>query len=1377
VIHRLCPKLAVSDRTWRFDERCKSGYNPIMEENAIPEHAPIVYIPMDRRQALAHGYSLPDRTVGAALFADISGFTPLTEALAQALGPRRGADELTRHLNQVYDALIAEVDRYGGSVIGFAGDAITCWFADQDQSVLRATACALAMQRAMEQFKSVELSFGGAAALAMKAAVASGPARRFLVGDPDIQLIDALAGETLARMASGEHLADRGEVLADVHTVENLGERGRVIEWRTDVETGARFAVIGGLTHPVEPTPWPALEPTALQEAQVRPWLLPAVYERLREGLGEILLELREGVTLFLCFGGIDYEGDDAAEAKLDAFIRWVQGVLTRYEGSLLQLIIGDKGSYLYAVFGAPKAHEDDARRAAMAALELLTPPTDLDFIRPVQIGISQGLVRAGAYGGMTRRTYGVLSDEVNLAARLMQNAAPGEVLVSSRVRDSAAADFAWETLAPIRVKGKSGPVPVARLVGVGEAQVSVRSAAYTGELVGRETELAQLRQFLQPVFEGQFAGMAYVYGEAGVGKSRLVYEFCQCLTISSFQGEVTAMEGRVSWFTCPAEQILQQSLYPFKHFLRGYFNQHTDVQPEENKGEFDRVLDMLIVNLDAKPASSEIVRELERTRSFLGALVDLRWEGSLYEQLEPKLRFENTLVAFKTLVRAESRLRPVVLHVEDAHWLDADSHELLKVLVRNVEGDSFAVLLTGRYRDDGSRFSIDVDASVPQQVIDLNALSPKDTQALAAYVLEGAVADELASFLAEKTNGNPLFVEQLALDMRERELVGIEGGEWRLGSEGGEEVPASISAVMVARLDRLTARVKAAVQTAAVLGREFEVQVLSLMLRDDVQLAQRIKQAEAEMVWSALSEMRYIFRHTLMRDAAYDMQLRTRLQKLHTLAGEAMEQVYASDLDPHYADLAYHWGKAGDTVREFRYAKLAGDHAAAQFANQEAVAHFDQALRCAAYLEPDETVEQRQEIHAALGELLTTIGQYDRAFEQFGEARTLALERDDRDAQARACYGLARTYELRGEYSPALDWIQQGLDILEHQETAEAAELSLIAGLIYTRQGDYDSALAQCQSAMRLAQKLYKVTALAQACNLLGHITRLRGNSASAVQHFQQSLDLYQQVGDVRGQAVAHNQVANAYSDLAQWQEAEHHYHRAHEIFDQIGDVYNRAFADNNLGEIARTQGRLDEALSFYQHALYALEQIGGSLYVLGALHSNLGATYILRGEIDAAREHLRIGQECFEQAQARDWLPELHYHWAEAALHAGDLSEAESQGHRALNLARELEMRGEEGKSLRVLGEIATACGRFKQAQNYLQASRSLLSELGDEYEEARSLLALGQLYARQDEPEPGLAALEQCIPIFERLGAALDLDAAHRLRRELAGGESSF
>src|SRR5687768_8030669 len=189
------------------------------------------YLPPDRLRAIAADMKLPVTIEGSALFADISGFTPVTERLRVTLGARRGAEELAIHLNKVYDALISQVERYEGSIIGFAGDAMTCWFSGQD-SAMQATACGFALLEAMSTVEQITLPDGGHLLFGLKVAISSGTTKRFVVGDPAIQLLDALAGTVVARMASGEQLAERGELLADTPTVEQLKESVKVKEWR-----------------------------------------------------------------------------------------------------------------------------------------------------------------------------------------------------------------------------------------------------------------------------------------------------------------------------------------------------------------------------------------------------------------------------------------------------------------------------------------------------------------------------------------------------------------------------------------------------------------------------------------------------------------------------------------------------------------------------------------------------------------------------------------------------------------------------------------------------------------------------------------------------------------------------------------------------------------------------------------------------------------------------------------------------------------------------------------------------------------------------------------------------------------------------------------
>jgi CheY-like chemotaxis protein/class 3 adenylate cyclase/predicted metal-dependent HD superfamily phosphohydrolase len=432
-----------------------------------------VWLPRDRQQALVTGHALPDRTRGAALFADISGFTPLTAALTHELGLRRGAEELTRAINQVYNAVVAEVHRYGGSVIGFAGDSITCWL-DQDDG-RRGLACALAMQEAMKLCASVTTPQGASFAMSIKIAVVAGPARRFLVGDPLHSLIEVVAGSTLDRLAFAESCAARGDVIAGAEIVELLTGRIRVAGWHVCSVTGEQFALITGLDDTVLPASWPPLPAGALPDSQCQPWLLPAVYERLQSGSRGFLADLRPVAALFLNFRGIDYDGDERAGEKLDAYIRWAQGVAARFDGAVIQVTIGDKGSYLAIAFGAPVSHNDDECRAVRAAQTLIAPPPELSFIAGTHIGIAAGLARAGAYGSTTRRTYGIQGDRVNLAARLMQAAPEGGILCDDSVRAAAGGSIRFEALTPIAVKGRSELVSVNRPL---EGEVEPDSAA-----------------------------------------------------------------------------------------------------------------------------------------------------------------------------------------------------------------------------------------------------------------------------------------------------------------------------------------------------------------------------------------------------------------------------------------------------------------------------------------------------------------------------------------------------------------------------------------------------------------------------------------------------------------------------------------------------------------------------------------------------------------------------------------------------------------------------------------------------------------------------------------------------------------------------------
>ena len=443
-----------------------------------------VYLPMDRRQALVRGETLPDRTDrGRAVCRHLRLHPPHRRA-GPGAGARSAAPRSSRaSLNQVYGALIAEVHRYGGSVIGFSGDAITCWLDDDDRE--RAVACALAMQEAM--------------ALCVPSPRPAGPRSRWRSrwpwsparcaaswsAIPQIQVIEVIAGRTLDRLAAAEHQANRGEVVVQAEVAEQLAGYVAIRERRVD-DRGRPIAVISGSVEGAAPAPpllapsaWPELPPEDLSDAQCRPWVLSDVYERARSGHKQFLSELRPVSALFINFKGIDYDADEEAGVKLDAYVRWVQRVAERYEAIFDHLTMGDKGSYICLAFGAPIAHSDDETRAVCAALDLLSPPPELAFIGAIRIGVAAGQALVGTYGGRGRRTYGVQGDRVNLAARLMIAAPEGDILCDDEIYRAAQGQVTFTALPPIRVKGFAEPVAVFRPTGNPAGAAGVRSRVF----------------------------------------------------------------------------------------------------------------------------------------------------------------------------------------------------------------------------------------------------------------------------------------------------------------------------------------------------------------------------------------------------------------------------------------------------------------------------------------------------------------------------------------------------------------------------------------------------------------------------------------------------------------------------------------------------------------------------------------------------------------------------------------------------------------------------------------------------------------------------------------------------------------------------------
>ncbi|GAB4205346.1 MAG: adenylate/guanylate cyclase domain-containing protein [Roseiflexaceae bacterium] len=1286
------------------------------------------YLPQDRLAALAEGWSLPERTTGAVLFADICGFTPLAETLA-ALGTKRGAEALIQQINQLYAALTHETERWHGSVIGFSGDGITCWFDQSDgPAAPRAAACALAMQQTIAALgKAAQAQLG--VTLALKIAIASGLARRMIVGDPRIQLLDVLAGNVLDRVAAVEQLAQPGDLLIDPGTAEALGADATLDGWRIDPASGTRCALLADLQRLPAENPWPA--PAALDLAALRPWLLPAVYERACAGLDHLLTELRPMQALFVRFTGIDYEGEYALP-QLNQLICDMQQLLQHNGGTLFQLTIGDKGSYVYAGFGAPVAHEDDARRAVQTALDLQR--IDLcGGTGRLQIGVSSGLLLAGPYGGPTRRSYTATGDPVNLAARLMMRATPGQILATGRIQHVVGRLFNLEPHPPIRVKGKAEPLVVFSVTPAHQRRaLRLEEPLYALPLIGREAELRRIATALAEARAGRGQVLA-IEAEAGLGKSRLISETIRL----GHQHQLAGYGGTCHALGANTPYLVWQPIW------RAFF----DVDPQATARRQIRVLEATLENF---------APERQEALPLLGPLLGLALpENEFTRTLTPRERQRvlHTLLG-DILTGAAQELgqqgRGLLLVLEDLHWIDAASAELLVDLTSRL-GELPALLIVS-YRPDELRLGpLGLERLPIFQRITLDGLAPDGSGQLIHAKLaqlfparSEAVPKALVVQLTEQAQGNPFYLEELLNYLHDR---AIDPGE--PAALEALDLPDSLYALVHSRLDRLSPRQQLVIKTASVIGRRVPVRWLHGILAAHTpdELANDLQTlARAELLAADLNsrEPAYLFRHVVTQDVAYNSMNDTARQTLHGQLAAYLE-VQASDAPEALLDLlAHHYDRSTNLPKRRYYLRRAGQAAAAHFANNAALDYLGRALGLA----PAEDLTERYEL------LLNRATVYQRQHNYNAEAGDLRAlleiaEQLNDDRRRAAVLQLRANNALMQGDTVTITTAAQELLKLGNKLNAPnyiAFGYVLRSWSCYV-QGDYASASLLAQTALDVPGLPEHCLGATAASFILAEVARDQGQFAAAADLLQSTVVSFQANGDrysVIRSFVGISLVSAMQGDMAG---ATASAEQALTLSRQIGDPQGEAIALCYLGMIALWQGDLGLARSRLNTGLSIARALGDS-WSEGLQLYPLAEWFMACGEPQQA---LVCCRQALELAQA------MRNHWNESnalallalILHQlGDNHTALTQAEQALALARKLEAPHGEALALLARGHALAGLGRTEDAHAAYQAALDLRLALQQPHLAAETRAGLAQLALAQNRLAEARTLVEQIL-----------------------------
>lgn len=1140
------------------------------------------------------------------MFVDLSGFTPLTETL-MGKGPA-GAEELSGILKVLFEPLVHQVYAHGGFIPYFAGDAFTAIFPDEDDTTVASFMEAALQVQAF--FETHAYQFGGFN-IGVKIGLSVGNVEWGIVGQNAHAFY--FRGGPIDNAAVGQDLAKNQPYIIVLD--ESLRQRlnGEYPAYATG-SNGFCFLDANlkplGIKERGEAVP-------ELSEAVVQRFLPQPIIDYNQMG------EFRTVISVFLAFAGVDNH------ALLNRFVTVVLEQINNFSGYFKEIDFGDKGGLLTCFFGAPVSFENNTDRALEFINSLNQELYELraQYGFQFKAGATQGTAFTGLIGGQERTQYAAVGNRVNLAARLMSKADWEEVLTDGEI--SRNRHFNFLNRGEIQYKGIRGTVPTFKFLGRNETNVPV----YEGAMVGRNHELTTLLRSAAPLRHRQAAGLAIVYGEAGIGKSRLSHELRRALTA----------DAKIQWYTCPADQILRKPFNPFVYFLKNYFNQSVEQTATKNlqrfEARFQQLVDSLAAIATEVPQAQSLQTELLRTKSVLGAMVGINYEDSLWEQLDARGRYQNTIQAIADLFRAEALLSPLVLELEDGHWLDDNSRELLHELLKHLRRYPIFMLITSRFGDDGQRPAFFELAhleqyQVPMVELDLNLLDPDTAREFIENKLGGPISDEFLEMLLRTSNSNPFYLEQLLEYFSEQQLL-ARGDDQRWVIKGGNlQLSNSMTAILTARIDRLSSLVKETVKAAAVIGREFEIPILTEVMaaqseyldedEDDVSgmLAEQIKVAEKVQIWRAMNELRYIFRHSLLREAAYSMQLRARLQHLHRLIGETIEKLYADRLEERYVDLAFHFEQANVVDKTCEYLRKAGDYARRNFQNQQALEFYEKLLQILG-----NQADTARQVKTLLkkGRILELIGKWEDCKTTYQQALATAKENRDVLLIGRSLNSMGRVLMLRGDYAEANQFLQKAIQLFESIEDGYGiAEVHANLGHLYFRQGKYEEAKRFFQSSITHGQQTKGYVIDAQTVANLGLTFMNQGNYEEGIRQQQEQLAYCEKHNDKQGMATIQVYIGIVLLEKGDYDEALASFEKGYELAVELGNKQLIAIATGNLGLVYERKGNYDQAMELYEYDLTLCEELGdkqGTSITLGMI----GQLLNIRGDFHRAIEYLQ--------------------------------------------------------------------------------------------------------------------------------------------------------
>jgi class 3 adenylate cyclase/tetratricopeptide (TPR) repeat protein len=1106
------------------------------------------------------------------------------------------------------------------------------------------------------------------------------------------------------------------------------------------------------------------------------------LFDRFREAGGEAAGQRRSVTVMFADMSSFSKlaEAIDSEDLYhlVKRFIKALAEVVYYYEG-IVDKILGDG---LMALFGAPIAHENNSERAVRAALDMLTAVSQLNsevnnklgFPVNIHIGLNAGSVIVGGIGSNLLMDYTAIGDTVNFANRLQEVAPPGTVLVSESVFRSTRALFDFEPYTSDKFQKGGQTVTCYRLLGQRGSAGSVRGfESMRAPLIGRDQELEQLNQNVEDLLANNRGKMILITGEAGIGKSRLISEFkatIQKSKVKVFEGHSLTYRRSVSYWTFI--DLLRNDLQVSAHMDSAEV--HTRLVGKVNALMGDQAGDVL--------PYLEYILSLEHADVNLAKRMAYLDASQLRQQI---------FLAVRDLLLAEASQEPLLLILEDLHWADDASLDLITFLIESINQQPLMICAISRpIEEEPLRQMFDrAKLWLDDRFINLHLSSlPLDQsdRLLAELLVTSDIPDRMRTAILERADGIPFYLEEILRMLIDEGFLKNIDDRWTIISDLDLDyigVPETLEGLILARFDHLPEYPRKILQAASVLGRQFSLRLLAEVLHEtDLKRfgeAMDLLTQRAFILRDDETPLRhYVFRHVLTSDAVYSTLLRSNRAELHGRVGEVIERQYAGKLESQVEVLAGHFLRSIHLDQALHYLILAGDKAARDYVNQQARHHYEQAL--ALLPNVDHTLDQVLKIRKDLGDVLIFIGEYQAAQDHYQKALEALCAEEPTDhvlERSLLLLQLGKTYERLGDYEQAIDHFSEAQSVL-----SACAEPSLVTqamitdaiGWIQFLRGNLEEARVLLERALELVESTNQYDVIASVQNHLGAVAYHQGNYSQATAHVQKSLALREVIGDLAGVARLYNNLGLLALMQGNLRDAETEFLNSIEILGRIGDAEGIALTYTNLGLVQTDRGNFSTAETYLENSLVNTRKIGHRFYQNRAL-MYLGRLKMYQGDYQKAETLLIDSLNSLQEMGTQDNMIEVTCYLAENSLSKGDLSKAEKWVNDCWQLTNagltdDVNASVQKGKVLRIRGELARDRGDLDQAKSILLESDRIFHASTEKLEKARTKYELGLISSLMDDYLEARHHFEEARLVFRQIGAEFELRRTEEAIRQL-------